>query len=117
MKENDRLRDALRRGDPAADGRDFSRAETEAMRRVVLGGAHGRPAHLPGWPWAAAAALALLVAAGFVVSRWLSSGAAPEPPGAVRLERPALPARPRQVRFTTANGTQIIWTLDPNFEL
>jgi len=49
------------------------------------------------------------------------AGAVPPPPPPSREDAGTAPAdrrrKPRDLRFTTPGGTEIIWTLDPDFEL
>jgi hypothetical protein len=72
--ENRRLRDLLRRGDPAADGREPDPAELARMRAAILAEPEA-PRRTPLLvPLAAAAALA-----GALVAGWLLSRPAPSP--------------------------------------
>lgn len=116
---SDRLRELLRRGDPAADGRAPDADETRLLRARVLeearsagGGAPAprglfRPA--VAFAWAAAACVAVLVAVGTVSLR---RGPA-RPEQADRSSPGVEAAAPRQVQFTTPGGTRIVWVLYP----
>jgi hypothetical protein len=105
-----RLRDLFEAGDPAADGREPTRQEAAALRREMLRRARTSPP-LRWLPLAAAATAAALGAA------LLLPGRMPRRPAAGAPEITAATAAPRQIRFATAQGTQIIWVLDPNLDL
>ncbi|HUP43147.1 MAG TPA: hypothetical protein VM599_08060 [Thermoanaerobaculia bacterium] len=125
----DRLRETLRRGDPAADGRAPDAAETALLRARLLESAadagHGRPrAFGPSFATAAAAAGLLVLTLGLAVTLRLDRRAdraldrAPGPERAAEASGgPALGAEaetpPRQIQFTTPGGTRIVWVLYP----
>lgn len=138
----DRLRDTLRRGDPAADGREPGADELRLLRERLLEGAVGaggdrspagarkqrepasRPWALrPSFATAAAAAGILVLTLGLALTLRLdraaerafdrTAGAARpgEAPGGALGAGDEAP--PRQIQFTTAGGTRIVWVLYP----
>ena len=138
----DRLRAALRRGDPADDGREPGASELRLLRERLLESAAetpaaraagADPAARPGRRWraalrpafatAAAAAAALILALGLVLALDPGGGlgrvvdrvrgaAGPEETTAAAGPLGAEPAH-RQVQFTTPGGTRIVWVLYP----
>lgn len=142
----DRLRETLRRGDPAADGREPGGDELHLLRERLLEGAVGagrdrspagarkrrepapRPWALrPSFATAAAAAGILVLTLGLGLTLRLdraaerafdrtfdrTAGAARpgEAPGGALGAADEAP--PRQIQFTTAGGTRIVWVLYP----
>ncbi|HEX6199164.1 MAG TPA: hypothetical protein VF150_02785 [Thermoanaerobaculia bacterium] len=116
----DRLRETLRRGDPAADGRAPSEDEVRLLRARLLAAAPepappGRHALRPAWAGGlAAAAVALTLAAA-----WLAGLLPVERPWAGEARYAGPPPDPsgptgRQVQFTTPGGTRIVWVLYPD---
>jgi hypothetical protein len=127
----DRLRETLRRGDPAADGRAPDAGETALLRVRLLESAADagfspptRPRALrPSFATAAAAGL-LVLTLGLAVTLRLDRRADRAVDRALEPERPAeasgSPALgagaetpPRQIQFTTPGGTRIVWVLYP----
>lgn len=120
-KSDRRLQALLREGDPAADGSELSTDEALNLRRSVLRRVRtARP--IRWWPVTAAAAATLLAAALLLPSR-ISTPVSPSngtsgPSGAPpELTEQQASDSPRQIRFATEQGTQIIWVLDPDLEL
>ena len=124
MKAEDlhRLRQALRRGDPAADGRAPSEEEVRLLRARVLAttpesAPPGRRALRPAWAGGlAAAAVALTLAAAWLAGLLpVERPWAPGPAEARYAGPPRDPSGPagRQVQFTTPGGTRIVWVLYP----
>lgn len=123
----DRLREALRAGDPALDGCEPDATEFARMRRRMLSAAETTPLPLglPARVLAAVAVFVLTVALGW--SLWNDGltdrrGATPVSPAARGAADPdvmVVPAvrDPRQIQFSTPGGTRVIWTLDPDFEV
>lgn len=126
-RQRDRhLGQILKQGDPAAGAEGLSREESLRIQQRIRQELHlavplrNRSRFL----WAAAVGLALLVA----VQIW--RGRPVEIPG--ESESPSSPAvhaalttdssegsgrQPREIHFVTANGTRVIWRLDPGFDL
>jgi hypothetical protein len=124
----DRLRETLRRGDPAADGRAPDAGETALLRERLLESAADagfappiRPRALrPAFATAAAAAAVLVLTLGLAVTLRLHRQAdrvrgpelpTEEPLGGVLGAGAETP--PRQIQFTTPGGTRIVWVLYP----
>ena len=113
-----RLRQLLRQGDPAEDGRAPDLAEQARMRRRVLAQTERSRRALVVPPRMLVSAAAVALAALFVWVVWL-----PHPAQAPRL--PLTPAaiekpqeqRPLQIQFSTPGGTRMIWILNPEFEV
>ena len=101
------LRSRLTQGDPLLREGELSGAESHRMREQILAvkPASTAPHSKLVFP---IAAMLLFVAAG---SGWWVRTSVPE----VVLEPSQ--ARPRQLQFSTAGGTRIIWTFNDNFEL
>jgi hypothetical protein len=120
----DRLRAALRRGDPAADGGEPDAGETQLLReRLLESAAEARPDRSRTIPWrlpvlrpAFAAAVALVLTLALAVVLRLDRVQGPQRPAGEAagstLDAEAGPA-PRQVQFTTPGGTRIVWVLYP----
>ena len=120
----DRLRAALRRGDPAADGREPDAGELGVLReRLLESAAAAKPDRSRPLPWrhqvlrpafAVAAALVLTLALALVLR--LDRVQGPERPAGEAagstFDAGVAPA-PRQVQFTTPGGTRIVWVLYP----
>ncbi len=87
------------------------------MRRVVIGVVSTQPdGDVPfSWrsPLAVAAVVALMVLSGVIAGRWMPLS--DDEPAVVQSVPDA--GERRQVQFSTAGGTRIIWTIDPKFEL
>lgn len=123
--ETERLRAALRRGDPASYGRQPDAVETAALRTALLaeaagcrdGGSRSSVAGRRRWATAlAAAALIVATVAGLLLVRERSRDAArtSEPAAlAAGWETDPASAHPRQIHFTTAGGTRVVWVLYP----
>ena len=130
------LRELLRLGDPAGDGREPTADEWAAMReriRAEVSGAEdarrGRPrAPFAGWAWAAAAAS--IAVAVVLLPRLLYrpddtgtlvTGGASERGSSVAAGASGRSGRAdrgsRSMQFTTPGGTRVVWTLDPGFAL
>ena len=111
---DDALRALLRAGDPAEDGSEPSREESAKLRRVVLGSL--RSTRSSRWIPLTAAVAAVLLAAVLLSPEKASTppGSAPAPPA---VAEEAASEAPRQIRFATEQGTQIIWVLDPDLDL
>lgn len=109
----------LRRGDPAADGREPSAEELRLVRARVLEEARNAPRRAPrglfrpavALGWVAVVCVAVLVAAGTVQLR---RTAPPMDAEEVTAGDGAVRAAPRQVQFTTPGGTRIVWVLYPD---
>jgi hypothetical protein len=125
----DRLRAALRRGDPAADGREPDAGELGVLRERLLESAAARrrpapPARpralRPAFAAAAATAAVLVLTLGLAVALQLHR-AVDRPPGSERSGEEAAAGTlgagaetPRQqIQFTTPGGTRIVWVLYP----
>jgi hypothetical protein len=108
------VRDALRRGDPAADGRKPTPAEVADWRRLVVASASHQPIWIPVRRpiLALAATLALALAFG-----WQLLTTDTPPPPSERATTLTEEPKPRQLQFVAPGGTKVYWTLDPNFEL
>ena len=104
------LRDLPERGDPARDGAAPTIEEAAELRRRMLRDVE--VASPRRWlPLTAAAAAVLVAALLLLPARGPLRAPDTGPPGsATDAERQA----PRQLRFATAKGTQIIWVFDPN---
>lgn len=117
MSTNDdhhnRLEDVLREGDPAGAGSELSREESADLRRMVLRSVH--PIPRTHWFPIAAAATALLAVVLLLPDK------TPPPPSFADTQpgftEDHTPEPPRQIRFATEKGTQIIWVLDANLDL
>jgi len=128
----DRLRETLRRGDPAADGRAPDAGETALLRERLLESAAEagfappiRPRAIrPAFATAAAAAAVLVLTLGLAVTLRLHREADRAVDRALGPERPAeeplggvlgagAETPPRQIQFTTPGGTRIVWVLYP----
>jgi len=111
------IRSWLREADPLRAESGLSESDAARIRNVAVASARTAPAVGLFWrgALAAAAALALMIAAGTFAAR---QPAAPRPatPGAASTVEPASGER-RQLQFATPGGTRIIWTLDPEFQL
>jgi hypothetical protein len=109
MRDPKRLRETLRRGDPA---RPMTREEAERIRGAVLREA-ARSEDLAPSPlrshWGMITALASTV----VLAVSLGWGLRERPDAPVQEEL----ARPRQIQFETPGGTRIIWVLQPGENL
>ena len=133
-KQNDELRNLLRRGDPAGGGQ-LDAEDVERMRRRVLAEARGGTslrsvvanAAAQGWGrraalGAAAAALVVLIAAAIVWrgrSEPAAASAANRPPAIAspdaNMDSAVVPAdlRPaRTIHFVTQSGTRVIWIFE-----
>lgn len=113
-KHQNRLGDLLREGDPAGAGSELSREESADLRRMVLRNVHP----IPRTHWFPIAALA--TAALFAVVLLLPDKTSPPP--SVTDTQPGLTENrasepPRQIRFATENGTQIIWVLNADLDV
>lgn len=111
---NDSLRALLREGDPADAGSELSHEESADLRRLVLNS--GRPIRPTRWfPIAAAVTAAVLVAILLLPDNVSTPTGSPQAPS--QFADDETPEAPRQVRFSTEKGTQIIWVLDPKLDL
>ena len=118
--DRDRLRETLRAGDPARDGREPDQREVARMRaRVLSEPVEPVRAAVPFRALAAAALVCLVVALGWGI--WYD--ATRQAPAAVQ-GSPAVAAddtgtvrASRQIRFSTPGGTRVVWTLTPDFDL
>lgn len=114
MTELRRLLDAA---DPVRDEPELPEDAAARMRAAMLAAAPGeRPSRVFPRVLALAAAIILMVAAGILAGRRMST---PEPVPAAAAVPPESgdPAERRQLQFATPGGTRIIWTLDPQFTL
>ncbi len=134
-RDSGALRILLRRGDPAADGRDPTPGEIAAWKQAMLREADGRHWTIP-WPnRIAVAASAVLVTIGLI---WIP-GELKKPAGDQFLVTESAPAESRRshpgigsagtaghpaalrhartIQFRGPNGTRIIWQLDPDFSI
>ncbi|MCZ6670072.1 MAG: hypothetical protein O6947_03480 [Acidobacteria bacterium] len=105
LRDDERLRQILRHGDPAADGRDPQPVDISAWRRALLGG-KSAPRRFRNRATRLTAITAVGVVALLVFL--LHPGGSPPPD-------PAPTAR--TIRFRAPGGTRIIWTLDPEFSM
>ena len=96
--------------DPVAGDAALTATEAAAIRRQLMDVVDAPHAM---WTWTAtlAAALAILVAAGAVVTRRVPSAMTPT----ARREEHVDPSR-RQMQFETHNGTQVIWIFNERFD-
>ena len=118
------IRAALRRGDPAGDGKAPGRDEFAAMRRRILVAATpGRPAWRPyAVAGLAAAMLVVMIAA---AAMWnFDRDSQPQSTPSVATGGGTTGARnqlrehvERKVEFTTAGGTRIVWILNSDLQI
>lgn len=101
------LRSRLTQGDPLLREDELSGAESRRLREQILA---AKPASHPGQSRLAlpVTVMLLFVAVG---SMWLVRTSVPGP----MVESSAV--RTRQLQFSTAGGTRVIWTFNENFEL
>lgn len=99
------LRQLLRAGDPAADAAELAPGERAAIKARMLAAAAERPPSAARWLAPAATVAALLALALGLASRH------PVPPVPTAAEPPAAA---REIQFTTANGTLVVWQLLPS---
>jgi hypothetical protein len=112
------LQTLLTGADPVAQGPDLSPAEARAMRRVILAAAEDTRSTTDTWSGAMpiATVVIITVALGVVVGRRLPlTPLSDDARASVVTETDA--AERTQVQFATPGGTQIIWTIDPEFDL
>jgi hypothetical protein len=122
----DELREVLRRGDPAADGREPALGERRRRRAEVLVAAARAGSSRPmshQMPWRAlvvAFALLLLVSLPVVWRARVPETSTPPvreatvlpaPTSAMTIS-PSLPSR-RQLQFRTPGGTRLVWQIRP----
>jgi hypothetical protein len=112
----------LRDADPLARAGRMSSDEVGRMRRALVDAAWDASAGIPGWwprPMLVAATVAVALAAGVSVERWL-----PRPdraigdPGATTASMSTSPTalrERRQLQFASPGGTRIIWVFDSDF--
>jgi len=109
----------LRDADPLAGEERMSADQANRMRRAIVDATRDATNEVPGWwpkPMVVAATVAVTLAAGVAVGRWLPprdheigvARASAPPPGSALRER-------RQLHFATPGGTRIIWVFDPDF--
>lgn len=101
------LRSRLRQGDPLLREGELSGVESRRLREHVLA-AKPTAASVQSKLVLPIAAMLLFIAVG---SGWLVRTSVPTPV----LE--SSQARTRQLQFSTAGGTRVIWTFNDNFEL
>jgi hypothetical protein len=112
------LQTLLSGADPVTQEPELSPADARAMRRVILAAERTRPVTADTWSGAVpiAAVVIITVAIGVSVGRRLPVTPLSDDMGAsVVTESDA--AERTHVQFATPGGTQIIWTLDPEFDL
>ncbi|MDH3746037.1 MAG: hypothetical protein OES47_13125, partial [Acidobacteriota bacterium] len=103
---DDSLRALLREGDPADAGSELSHEESANLRRLVLNAV--RPIRQTRWfPIAAIVTAAVLVAVLLPPNNVSTPTDSPHAPSQVAEDD--TPDAPRQIRFATEKGTQIIW--------
>ena len=106
------LRAWLRAGDPAGDDPGLNPEQATRIRQRAVAATSESQIGRPLLPLAALAAAAALA--------WLlllpHESIPPNPPGTMSPQASDTSER-RQIQFTTARGTRIVWTLDPDFEL
>ena len=105
LRDDERLRQILRHGDPAADGRDPQPVDISVWRRALLG-EKSIPRRFRNLGLQVAAITAIGVVA--LLALLLRPGVSPPP-------KPAPTAR--TIRFQAPGGTRIIWTLNPEFSI
>lgn len=112
---DDPVRDALRRWDPATN-QELSSGDRMRIRRAVTNG--GRVAIMPLARIAAAVAIVAFAGlAGIAIrnsvspSQPLYRSATPVPDDAGGAEQKL------QIHYSTPGGTRIVWTMDPSFSL
>ncbi len=118
MEGADRLGAILKASDPLLTEDRLSRSDAALMRQALL--EEAEQAEGPGWiPLAAGAALAALSLAALLLVR-LPDLSTPglgrdssSSTGGIVLSKRAV----RTIHFTTAGGTRVVWSLDPDFEL
>ena len=119
-RTNERLREVLRTGDPAADGSEPTAEERVWLRRLVL---NQVPDRSPTWRWLpiSATVAALLVVGVILLPTQLANRSdTTDPAISARPEArpgPTSPDRRQQIQFATENGTRIIWVLDDDLTL
>jgi hypothetical protein len=113
------LKTLLIESDPLRHDDGLSAETLNAIRQSVIVAARSRPERATAWwpqPLAVAAVIALMLTIGGVMGHRMPGANNPEATTVYTSGTPAEPG-PRQVQFTTPGGTQIIWTLDPDFHM
>lgn len=103
----------LRARDPIAADPPRSDEVVRSMRRTVIAAASESADAAQMWPsaLAVATAMAIVLAAGVTIGRWL-----PHDQGEVAfVEAETEPVARRQLQFVTPGGTRLIWVLNPEF--
>ncbi len=115
--EHERIRELLRRGDPAADGCDPGTEEVRQMRRRVLRAvpSPGLRAVRPLPALAASVLVVVLVALGWNLMRPGTPAPVQEPEAFAGPVGPQPERRTRQIQFSTPGGTRVVWILDSDF--
>lgn len=116
-EERQRVRELLRRGDPAADGCDPDTRQLARMRRRILDAAPPPPLRgLRPFPALALSALVvMLVAVGWNLMRPAVVPAQFERQPVAGQPEPGSERRTRQLQFSTPGGTRVVWILDSDF--
>jgi len=113
------LKTLLIESDPLRYDDGLSADTLNAMRHSVIVAARSKPERTTAWwpqPLAIAVVIALMVTIGGVVGRRMPDANNPDGTPVYTVKTPAENG-PRHVQFTTPGGTQIIWTLDPDFHM
>jgi hypothetical protein len=112
----------LRDADPLVREERVPPDEASRMRRAIVAAARDRSTDVPGWwptPMLVAATVAVALAAGVSVERWLPRrDRAIADAGATTASMSTLPAASRerrQLQFASPGGTRIIWVFDSDF--
>jgi len=113
---DDRVREALRQGDPARYDRELTPTEREYLRATIPSSRIVDSIVRRSWAWLPLGACALVVLLVLAATHDFRIGDEPALTPVVTVSLPtALPDAPvsRQVHLTTKNGTRIIWILNP----
>jgi hypothetical protein len=118
MSEVSRLAQLLEEGDPLRHDGGLSPTDAERMRRRVVASTF-EPGRAQS-PWHRPFALAVVVLLLLIVGtsgndRSVRPAAAPAEPVATSVS--TVDTTPRQLQFSTAGGTRIIWIFDDNLRL
>lgn len=117
MKTMTKLRRRLQDADPLAAEEPLAAIEVQRMRQAVLatsvtqGGRSLRPAAI----LAASVAIALIAASAMFYDPAPKPRASPRVPAARASHRGDTPVL-RQLHFSTAGGTRVVWVFNPDFD-